>query len=77
MTTFVAVYRGRTIGEAKLVAVSVEPALVAEVVARLLEGQRPRPGDSAIGFLEQGRRKALQAILNEAERDDGKGVDNG
>jgi hypothetical protein len=41
MTSFVAVYRGQTVGEAKLIAVSADPNLVAEVSSRLLETPVP------------------------------------
>ena len=37
MTTFVALYRGRTVSEAELVAVSAEPRLVGKFIAELLQ----------------------------------------
>jgi hypothetical protein len=37
LTDFVALYRGRTVSEAELVAVSAEPRLVGRFVAELLQ----------------------------------------
>jgi hypothetical protein len=64
MKTFLAVYRGRTIGEARLVAVSVEPVLVAEVVCRLLR-RKSTETDDVVALIERGRRQALEAIREE------------
>lgn len=36
MTTFVAVYHGQTVGTAKLVALSADPALVEQFVTKIL-----------------------------------------
>lgn len=68
MSTFLALYRGETIGEAKLVAVSADPATVAEFAARLLH-QPPSAEDSPDPVLlsvERGRRQALRRIATEA-----------
>jgi hypothetical protein len=46
LTTFVALYRGRTISEAELVAVSAEPHLVGRFFTELLQehvGEREEP----------------------------------
>ena len=64
-TTFVAVYRGATIGEAHLLAVSTDPDLVRQVVTRLLEARREMAADPAVRALEHGRREALEAALPE------------
>lgn len=65
MYSFVALYRGATLGSAKIVAVSTDPNLVAQVAARLLS-ESPVPNDSpadpAIRALEVGRRRALRII---------------
>ncbi len=63
MGTFVALYRGRTIAESTIVAVSSDPALVADFAARLL--QQPAQSedtddDPVLKCVEQGRRKALR-----------------
>jgi hypothetical protein len=64
-TTFVAVYRGATIGEAHLLAVSTDPDLVRDVVTRLLGDAPEAIADPAVRALEDGRREALQASIPE------------
>jgi hypothetical protein len=66
MTSFIAVYRGQTIGEAKLIAVTADPALVAEVSAKLLHKSATEK-DNVINALEDGRQSALQQIVREVE----------
>jgi hypothetical protein len=65
MTTFLALYRGKTIGEAKMVAVSADPTLVALVSTRLLEAPKEEE-DPVVTQLERGRRAALRLIKREA-----------
>ena len=67
-TTFVAVYRGATIGEAHLLAVSTDPDLVSDVVRRLLGSTHDSSTDPAVRALEDGRREALEASIAEVER---------
>ena len=64
MTTFVAVYRGASIAEARLVAVSADPSLVADVSDRLLH-EGSHDADPVIQRLENGRRAALRLINRE------------
>jgi len=67
MTTFLALYRGKTVAEAQMVAVSADPGLVALVAARLLD--MPPADDTAdpvVITLERGRRAALRLIKREA-----------
>jgi len=66
MTTFLAVYRGKAIAEAKMVAVTADPELVAAVVTRLLDTPPPHNADPVITSLERGRRGALRLIKQEA-----------
>ena len=66
MTTFIAVYRGSTIAEAKLIAVSADPAIVADVSTKLLDASRETEVDSVIASVERGRRQALRLIKKEA-----------
>lgn len=66
MAIFVALYSGASVGEAKLIAVSVDPDLVAEVSARLLKETEPGDADSVVAKLEMGRRKALRCARKEA-----------
>ena len=67
-TTFVAVYRGATISEAHLLAVSTDPDLVRDVVARILGDRHEVITDPAVRALEEGRREALEASMPEAAR---------
>ena len=66
MTTFLALYRGRTIAEAKMVAVTAAPELVAIVAAHLLDTAQPQSDDPVITTIERGRRGALHLIRQEA-----------
>jgi hypothetical protein len=70
LLTFVAIYRGQTIGSARLIAVSADPALVAEVSSRILH---EHPGQDAvdpiIACVDEGRKRALRLITQE-DRDE-------
>ena len=67
MTTFLALYRGKTVAEARMVAVTCDPHLVALVATRLLEAP---PGDDTadpvVTILDRGRRAALRLMKREA-----------
>lgn len=62
-TSFLALYRGESVSAAKLLALTVEPELVRDFAARMLqddaEGQEP---DSVLRELEHGRRRALRLV---------------
>ena len=66
MTTFLALYRGKTVADAKMVAVTADPELVATVAAHLIDTPHPQDEDPVITTLEQGRRAALRLITREA-----------
>ncbi len=66
MTSFIAVYRGLTVGQARLIAVSADPALVADVSSKMLE-KTARDEDKIINEIESGRRSALSLIVREAK----------
>ncbi len=66
MTTFLALYRGKTIAEAKMVAVTADPELVAIVATHLLDTPQPHDADPVITTLERGRHGALRLIQREA-----------
>ena len=68
MTSFIALYRGDNIQEAKMVAVNADPAVVASVVEELLADvqQKPISTDPALLAIETGRRHALRLIKCEA-----------
>ena len=65
MSSFLALYHGKSIGEARLVAVSADPDIVAGFAARLLQSPAP-PGDDAgdpvLLSIERGRQRALRLI---------------
>lgn len=65
MPTFLAVYRGRTVAEARMVAVSADPALVAEVVDRLLDQPQEPTDDPVVRAIDHGRAAALRLIKRE------------
>ena len=65
MTTFVALYRGKTIAEAKLVAVTADPTLVSAVATSLLDTPDTQNTDPVIATLDRGRRGALRLIQKE------------
>ena len=66
MTSFVAIYRGPSVAEAKLIAASADPGLVSEVSTRLLQSLPVQNQDPIIESLETGRRTALRLIGKEA-----------
>jgi len=65
MTTFLALYRGKTIAEAKMVAVTADPCLVAEVVDRLLNHPQMDDDDPVVSAIDRGRVTALRLIKHE------------
>jgi hypothetical protein len=70
MATFVAIYRGETIAGARLIALSADPALVAEVAARILH-EHPDwvEDDPIIACVEHGRKHALRLITSESRKE--------
>jgi hypothetical protein len=66
-TTFLALYRGESVGGAKLLALTAEPSLVGEFATRMLgEPEEPEP-DQVLQEIERGRRRALRLVRDEAE----------
>ncbi len=68
MTNFVAIYRGKTIATAKMIAASPDPAIVAGVASQLLDQSHStsEQGDPTLTALADGRRKALAIIAEES-----------
>ena len=63
---FVALYSGRSIGEACILAASADPELVALLADRMLTGIDTRhTSDPLQKLVQDGRRRALQRILKE------------
>lgn len=70
MTTIVALYRGDSIAEAKIVAASSDPELAAYVAGELLTERRPEEDrDPVLREVGNGRRRALRLIEDEAQND--------
>jgi hypothetical protein len=67
MTSFIALYRGPSVDDARLIAVSSAPDLVAFLADQLLVRDEPS-GDPVVEKLRRGRRSALKAVKTEAER---------
>ena len=71
MSTFLALYRGDTVAGAQLVAVTADPATVADFARRLLRQPAVTPESSAdpvVRSIEQGQRKALRLVEREARQ---------
>jgi hypothetical protein len=65
-STFVAIYRGRTASDARLVAVSADPAIVATVVGQILAEHNPGPPeDPVVEGIDRARRQGLRLIQRE------------
>ena len=65
-STFIAIYRGRTASDARLVALSVDPALVARVVTAILAApEHGRPNDPVVRAIDRARRQSLRLIQRE------------
>ena len=64
---FIAIYSGRTVASARLIAVTSEPELVREVAGRVLaSGAYDAAGCESVSALNRGRRAALRAVSREA-----------
>lgn len=71
MTSFITLYRGDTVGEAKIVAVCADPDVVADFASRLLQNSRnEKTGDPVLGALQQGKTRALRLVKTEAAHAD-------
>lgn len=67
MANILALYRGETLGSAKLVAVSTDPVIVARFADELL-GQDSHDSDPVNAAVDKGRRRALALVRDEVER---------
>ena len=71
MVTFLALYRGASLAAAELVAVSIDPTLIAAVAETLLRqpvADGPPSEDPVLQSLSTGKRRALTAVHEEATR---------
>jgi hypothetical protein len=65
-TTFLALYRGESVSNAKLLALTADPEIVHDFAGRLLAG--PEAEEDAVALeLERGRRRALKLVESEAD----------
>lgn len=69
MTTFVALYRGLTVAEAKLLAVSADANLVGLVASPLLTDSiiNSDESDPVLRPVQQGRQRALRIVARQSE----------
>lgn len=68
MTSFLALYRGDSVETAELVGVSADPDLIAPFAEELLRRQGTSESDDPVlASLQNGRRRALEAIRDEVE----------
>ncbi len=74
MTSFVAIYRGKSIADARLIAVSADPTLVARISENLLDNKASF-ADPVVQTLEGGRRAALRLVVDEARKAEGEDED--
>ena len=62
MTTFLALYRGSSVGASRLIALTAEPSLGADFAARMLQLPDGEEKDAVLQKMDQGRRRALQLV---------------
>ena len=65
MHTFIALYRGHTIAEARMIAATADEDLVALVADKLLQ-DLPEATDPVVRSLERGKQSALRLVREEA-----------
>lgn len=70
MVNFIALYRGRTLGDAQLVAVTSDPAIISEFARRLLAQPVSDSEDPVLREIRAGKRRAL-ALACKSEVADG------
>ncbi len=66
MRTFLALYRGATVGEAELVAITADPTLIADVADRLLIDLTFDGDDPVLVARRDGARQALKLVIRSA-----------
>ena len=66
MVSVVALYRGTRPHDFELVALTTDPATVRDLARRILRDQSPQT-DSVLGWLDAGRREALEALAHRKE----------
>lgn len=67
MVSFLALYRGDSVGTAELVAVSTDPDLVARFADEFLQRKSNPSADPIVGVIRDAERRALEQVRDEAE----------
>jgi hypothetical protein len=68
LTSFIALYRGETIGSARLVAATTDFEIVRDFAERMLSQPEEQEPDAILRELELGRQRALQLVRDDAEK---------
>ena len=68
MASFLALYRGETIGSARLVAATTDTEIVRDFAERMLSQPEEQEADTVLRELELGRRRALGLVRDDAEK---------
>ena len=66
MASFIALYRGDTIGSARLVAATTDSEIVREFAERMLSKPEEQEPDVILREVELGRRRALHLVKRES-----------
>ncbi len=64
LVSFLTLYRGRTLEDAQLVAISTNDQIIKDFAERLLQ-ERDAESDPALNEIRQGKRRALRIIKKE------------
>lgn len=67
MVSFLALYRGDSVGAAELVAVSTDPELVGRFADELLEERDDVHDDPVVSAIREAERRGLRVVRDEAE----------
>jgi hypothetical protein len=67
LASFIALYRGESIGAARLIAATANPEVVREFAERLLAEPEEQEQEAVLQELENGRRRVLRLVRNEGE----------
>lgn len=75
MPSFIALYEGDSVAQAKIIGVTSAPHLVSDVATQLLsELGREQAPTPVVAALNSGRRRALRLVTTEAKQDARKGA---
>lgn len=67
MVSFLALYRGDSVGTAELVAVSADSEIVRRFADDLLSRDRHASGDEVVSTIREAERRGLEIVRDEAE----------